>query len=313
MVIEKRFAVGTTLAAAAAMTLGGTAAQAESIFALEDVGTSQQLSVFDSATPSNVTGRVSITGVNAGESLLGIDFRPATGTLYALSSGDALYTIDTTTGSASRVGDGFTDSPFGTFFGFDFNPALDAIRIVSAADTNFVANPDSGDANVADTTPLFYEAGDVNEGADPNIVGSAYTNSVFSANLPATTEQYGIDTDLDILTETGNNAGNLSTVGSLGVDLIDIGEFDISGATGVAYVAGIPVGETNSVLYTVNLETGLATSLGFIGGAGDGQTIVGISVGPGGANVIPTPAALPAGLALLGFVFGRRRRQDTEA
>ena len=293
----------TGLAAGVAAMLGATA-QAESIYLLEDVGTSQQLSLIDSASPTTTSSRVSITGVGDGEELLGIDFRPATGELYALSSADLLYTIDASTGAATAVGSGFDDAPNGTFFGFDFNPVIDKIRIVSSTDTNSVADPDTGNANIAATTPLFFASGDANEGVNPNVVGAAYTNSVAGAD---STQLYVIGSGLDILATQANNAGELGTVGSLGIDIVDIAEFDISGATGTAYLVGIENGNTGSSLYTVDLATGQATLVGLLG---NGLTIAGIAVAPGTpGTVIPTPAALPAGLALMGFVMARRRRE----
>ena len=293
------------IAGAAGLALFATgAANAETVYVLEDVGTSQQLSFFDSEAVGTLSERVAITGLNPGQQLLGIDFRPATGQLYGLSSGDAVVTIDVNTGVATRLEPGFTDSPSGSFYGFDFNPVIDKIRIVSNTDTNFVADPDSGDANIASTTPVFFAAGDPNETANPTIVGSAYTNSNAGAQ---STQLYGIDSNLDILVTQANNAGTLETVGSLGVDIIDIGEFDISGATGIAYLAAIPNGETESVLYTVDLSTGALTAIGVIE---EGLTVAGIAVAPGQAQVIPTPAALPAGLLLLSWVAGRRRKSQ---
>ena len=295
------------IAAAGAAVGAASVANAESIYLLEDVGISQQLSVIDSATPGTVTGRVSITGLGSGEELLGIDIRPATGELYGLSSGDALYTIDASTGAATKVGAGFTDQPGGTFFGFDFNPVIDKVRIVSSTDANFVADPDSGDANVASTSPLFFVSGDANEGANPNIVGSAYTNSFDGAT---STQLYGIGSGLDILVTQNNNTGELTTVGSLGIDIVDIAELDISGTTGIAYLAAIENGTTGSTLYAVDLATGELTTLGQIDAAGNGLTIAGIAVGSlGGPAAVPTPAALPAGLALLGFIANRRSRR----
>ena len=284
--------------------LAATTASAEGIYLLEDVGTSQQLSFVDSATPGEASGRVAITGLGDGVELEGIDFRPATGDLFALSSSDALYTIDTATGAATLVGSGFTDAPNGSFFGFDFNPTIDRIRIVSNTNTNFVANPDTGDANVATTTSVFYEVGDENEGANPNVIGTGYTNSVADAT---TTQLFAIDSGLDVLVTQANNAGTLATVGSLGVDIIDISEFDISGESGVAYLAGIVNGEDLSTLFSVDLTTGAATAIGQLG---SGLTVAGLAVAPGAApTAIPSPAALPAGLLLLTGLVARRRRR----
>lgn len=296
--------VRSCLMAGIALGLCFGSAQAESVYLLEDVGTSQQLSQIDSASPGSVNSRVNISGLGGGEELLGIDFRPLTGQLYGLSSGNSIYTINLSSGNASLVGSGFTDSPNGSFFGFDFNPVIDKIRIVSNTNTNFVADPDSGDANIAMTTSVFFGAGDVNEGANPNLVGHGYTNSVANAD---STQLYAVDSDLDILVTQANNAGTLGTVGSLGIDIIDIAEFDISADGNTAYLAAIINGETNSTLFTVDLSTGAATSIGTLG---NGLTISGLAVGGngGGATVIPTPAALPAGLMLLGALVMRRRR-----
>ena len=90
---------------------GGATAAAEPIFALDS---SNQLVVFDSATPGTVNTIGAITGVLAGDSLVGIDFRPSlgpnNGTFYALgvnlSVGTGrIYQLDTSTAVAT-VGPG---------------------------------------------------------------------------------------------------------------------------------------------------------------------------------------------------------------
>ncbi len=154
-----------------------------------------------------------INGVAPGESILSIDFRPATGQLYGLSSGNSIYTI-TPLGGALQVGSGFTTPLSGTQFGFDFNPVIDRIRIVSDSDQNIVANPITGEANIAATTPVAYVPGDTNFGTDPNVVHHAYTNNVLFGTA-ASTQLYAIDSGLDTLVTQANNAGSLNTVGAL--------------------------------------------------------------------------------------------------
>src|SRR4029077_16683777 len=56
--------------------------QAETIYALT---TDNSLLTFDSGSPANATRIGPITGLLPGESVVGIDFRPATGQLYSLS------------------------------------------------------------------------------------------------------------------------------------------------------------------------------------------------------------------------------------
>src|SRR5205807_1195929 len=65
---------------------------------------------FDSATPGAIDSTAAVTGLQPGESVLGLDFRPATGQLYALGSTSRLYTLDVTTAAATQVGSG-TFSP----------------------------------------------------------------------------------------------------------------------------------------------------------------------------------------------------------
>ena len=90
-----------------------------------------------------------------------------------------------------------------------------------------VLNPVTG-ALAATDPNLAYAAGDSNAGANPNVVGSAYTNS-FSGTL--TTTLYNIDSALDILvTQNPPNNGRLNTVGSLGFNTTNQVGFDIFAA-----------------------------------------------------------------------------------
>lgn len=68
------------------------AAPAETLYGLT---AGDSLARFDSASPGLTTTSY-ITGLAVGESLLGIDFRPADGKLYGMGSSNRLYTINTT-------------------------------------------------------------------------------------------------------------------------------------------------------------------------------------------------------------------------
>ena len=229
---------------------------------------------------------------------MGIDFRPATGQLYALSSRSALYTINISTGAATIVGSGFTDLLTGSQYGFNFNPVIDRIRIVGDSDQNLVAHPDTGAANVASPTPspVAYATGDVHFGADPNIVHSSYTNSFLGAT---STQLYGIDSVLNILVTQANNAGTLVTIGSLGAGVATanatgVGGFDIA-PNGTAYAA-FTTTTGSSTLYTINLATGTATSAGLLSG-----TVSGLAV-------VPEPSSVALlGVCGLGLLVRRRR------
>lgn len=264
---------------------------AETIYA---VTSTNLLLTFDSATPGTAAS-VAITGLQAGENVLGIDLRPATGQLYALGSTSRLYTINPVTGVATQVGPGpFTPALSGTSFGFDFNPTVDRIRVVSDADQNFRLNPDTG-AVVATDTNLAYASGDPNFGTNPNVVASAYTNNVAGAT---TTTLFGIDSNLDIALIQGSPDGTpispntgqlftalpLFTAGPVLVNTSDAVGFDFSGPPTVGYLSLTPVTGAASSLYTVG-----AAELTLVGTIGTGFIVVDITVGVQGPT--PTPTA----------------------
>jgi hypothetical protein len=209
---------------------------------------------FDSASLGSVTTTGAITGMQAGDTLVGIDVRPLDGRLYGVGSTSRLYRLDPITGTASVV----NASPFatglnGTAFGTDFNPVPDRLRVVSNTEQNLRINPVDGTLSFNDTA--LTPAG--------NIVAAAYSNNVLGAT---TTTLFDIDSAAGTLVvQNPPNAGNLTTVGALGLgtNLNEAVGFDISGRTGVAY-ATLTTGGI-SRLYTVNLATGAATLVGTIG------------------------------------------------
>lgn len=257
-------------------------AAAVSLFGLTN---DNNLVLFDSATPG-ATSNISVTGVTG--NLLGIDFRPANGTLYGLTSTNNIYTINSSNGAATFVST--LSAPFtgGIFSGVDFNPVPDRLRVVGINEQNLRINVDNG-ATLVDGT-LAYAAGDANAGANPNITAAAYTNSFLGAPSPSrTTQLFGIDSVLDTLVlQNPPNAGTLNTIGSLGIDFSPTGGFDILSANGTntAFAAA------NSMLYSIDLSSGAATSLGTIG---DSRAFVGLAAAP-----VPEPDTY-VGLGLLGF------------
>jgi hypothetical protein len=243
---------------------------AETIVALTS---GNRLLFFDSATPGTITKTITISTFN-GDALKAIDFRPATGNLYALGGSGRFYVLNLTTGVAS-VPPAVPVGLAGTSFDFDFNPAFDLIRETTDADSNVRFNPDDGTI-VAQDNFLSYAAGDPHAGTNPNIVGAAYTNNFVGAGA---TVLYDIDSGVDaLIIQNPPNAGILNTVGPLGVDTSDQVGFDISQGTGVAY-ASLTAGGTGG-LYVISLANGAATLVGSIGNAGSlaGETVVDIAV-----------------------------------
>ncbi len=131
-------------------------AQAEMLLALTQ---GNQLVSFDSGNTAATT-TVGINGLLAGDLLTGIDARPANNTLFGLAVNGTtgrLYNIDRVTGLASLAAT-LDTAVNGNFFGVDFNPAVDRLRIVSDTGQNLRVNVDTG-ATLVDGT-LQFAAGD---------------------------------------------------------------------------------------------------------------------------------------------------------
>lgn len=280
-------------------------AQAETIYVLS---TLDQIITFDSAAPGNILLARSITGLQSGESLLGIDSRPATGLIYALGSSSRLYSIDPLTGAAVQTGSGQI-SPLlnGSSFSFDFNPTVDRIRVTSDLDQNLRLNPNSGAVAAVDTT-LAYAAGDSRFGQNPSINGVAYDNNVPGA---ATTTLYGVDSLQNTLVTIGSpspNDGTLHTVGVLGIDASRFNGFDISGVSGLAYaISPAASSDPAANLYIIDKATGGATLVGKLGNIDEDYLIRGMTV----FAPVPEPgvsALFAFGGGIGGFLLWRRQR-----
>lgn len=212
-----------------------------------------------------------ITGLAAGERIVGIDFRPSAvapadpsviGRLYGVSSASRVYVIDPLTGAASGgrglvTETGVAVTLSGSWFGVGFNPVPDRLRVHSDADQNLRINVDNGVTAI--DTALSYPA----DAVDPRIVGTGYTNS---DNDPATgTVLYAIDAGRDALTvfnvPSGPNSGKMSVAGLLGVDAGDLTGFDIDGTSGEAFATFTDSPSGKPTLYRVDLGTGAATRL----------------------------------------------------
>jgi hypothetical protein len=209
----------------------------------------------DTNTPGFTDDSKLIRGLQPGESILGIDFRPANGMLYGLGSQSRLYVVDTATGMATPVGNTpFATALEGTEFGFDFNPTVDRIRVAGNTGQNLRIHPDTGAVAAVDSRLNSETVSDF------KIVGAAYTNSVAGA---ATTVLYGIDAEQRVLvTQNPPNDGKLNRVGMMNIDMSEVAGFDISPQSGMAYIAARVRGSAMAALYEVNLTTGVTMQLG---------------------------------------------------
>ncbi|MGH7333676.1 MAG: DUF4394 domain-containing protein [Candidatus Rokuibacteriota bacterium] len=256
---------------------------------IEDLGNDPLFELF-TGTPNAVPIRThrAVTGLAAGETLRGIDFRPANGLLYGLGriGGDSagqLYTIDLDTGAVAPVGPRAIPLN-GSGFGFDFNPVPDRLRIVSDTGQSMRINPNDGTVSATDGALAYPAAGDPNSGRVARVVSVAYTNPDTDPQTNTVLHDLDIgraaepDRDGDVLAiQVPPNAGTLNTVGALRIDASDVGGFDI-GPRNEALAAILPEGGGSSKLYAIDLPSGGAWEIGEIVPR---QVVTGLAIGLG--------------------------------
>jgi hypothetical protein len=254
---------------------------------------------YNAKTAETAGATITVTGLAAGETLLSIDFRPATGQLYALANSSKLYTINLNTGAATVVGAAaFIPAISGTSANIDFNPTVDRVRLVSNTGQNLRLNPETGAVAATDLA--------INGGVSPSINSIAYTNSIAGAS---TTDLFDIDlASGKLYKQTPPNDGTLVEVGSLGVAFTGKGGFDIN-ADNTTALATLTVGGVNK-LYTVNLTTAASTYLADISSALIDIAIptqpVAYTVTAGGLLQIfnPLSSTLPINKSITGLAAG---------
>jgi hypothetical protein len=216
-----------------------------------------QLITFNARNVDRIKDIQAITGLPAGVTLRGIDFRPKTGDLYGVGSDSVVYRVNPGTGIAIAEGPAFTPALRGKSFGVDFNPVVDKIRVVSDDRQNLRLNVDEG-------TVLSTDA-DLNPGM-PQVVAAGYENSSFSAAQPTATKLHVVDAASDTLfTQDPPNNGTLTNPRKLRVDVGLNAGFDIAGDDNMGFLSNAKSGR-GSELYTVDVATGKTKSLGRIGG-----------------------------------------------
>ena len=232
--------------------------------------TDQRLLRFKECRPDKAREIGTISGLVAPDAaLVGMDFRVQDSLLYGVGDGGGIYTIDTSTAQASRVSQ--ISSPValeGAFFGVDFNPAANRLRIISDTGQNLRHDVVGG---------VTTEDGDLNylpPAVPPalGLTGAAYTNNDLDADTGTTL--FNIDTVMSqLVIQSPPNAGTLVPTGKLfdasqpKVDANTPVGFDIytKPREGRAFAnnafASLVVGGTTG-FYRVNLLTGEAFLIG---------------------------------------------------
>jgi hypothetical protein len=142
-VLAAALAVPVVLAAACASSPDGRSGPPakETLYVVNDAN---RLIAINGGRPGIALSDRALGGLQPGERILGIDWRVARGQLFALGSSGILYRIETATATASQVGPVIPVPIRGNEFGFDFNPTVDRIRVVSDAGLNLRLHPDTG-------------------------------------------------------------------------------------------------------------------------------------------------------------------------
>lgn len=245
----------------------------------------QRLLKFGIRTPNTATA-TNVTGLPSGERLLSIDFRPSNGRLYGLTSAGKIFTINPDTGAAtlgstlSVATEIVNGLAAGKNYAIDFNPAADALRIVSSGDGDNLsknyrvagANLESSGTTATDTNLTL-----AGMGTGFGIAQIAYANS-FANPAPTTTRMFDIDADNNrLLQQVPPNDGTLTVIGATGTAFNAYGGFDISGGDNGMVLMANRVGAMGAFsLFTANLGTGVTTAAGVASGTseiGSGPTL----------------------------------------
>jgi hypothetical protein len=229
-----------------------------------------------------------ITGlVSPDTALIGIDFRVQDGLLYGVGNGGGVYTIDTNNAQVTFV-NSLTVPLAGTFFGVDFNPAADRLRIISNTGQNLRHNVNPGGITLADGT-LTYTPPPI----DPTtpaplsppalgVVAAAYTNNDLDANTATTL--FVVDSTMDqIAIQSPANNGILVPTGKLGIgiDIKAVAGFDIfsdlfDGVTVRNRAFATLLMDRTYSFYQIDLLTGAATFFGDFSGF---PSVIDIAIG----------------------------------
>ncbi|HVK97113.1 MAG TPA: DUF4394 domain-containing protein [Flavisolibacter sp.] len=205
-----------------------------------------KLDQYTASSPETIMRTITISGLQSNEKITSIDFRPSNGQLFGISTTGQLYSIDLTSGTATRVG----NTPVtltSTITAFDFNPTVDRIRLVTASGQNFRLHPETGAIAATD--------GSINGQTGAMIAAAAYTNNTSTAT---TTILFDIDVASGLLfQQVPPNNGTLVRVGSLGFQISGEGGFDIAPSND--YGLAIFRESGKSTLFTIDLSTGRAT------------------------------------------------------
>jgi hypothetical protein len=260
---------------------------------------------FSTRKPSNITGSVNITGLDSGQSVVQITYRPATSTsggttgnttLYCITNDGFLCTVDPEGGTASVIG----TVPFTQDLGsgnnvvtlanpvISFDPVVDQLRVITQQ-YNLRVDPASGKLVNGESvtngfTKIAFDNNDTNRGKTPLLTGIVYKNPVSGAG---STTLFALDSatgdllrigDDGVSTPDSADGGDLRTIGDTGVTFRINGGFSIEQKNGDVFAVLQQTG-SGAALFSVDLGSGSTGNLGAIGD--NNQTIESLAIQPG--------------------------------
>lgn len=251
------------------------------------VGGTQQLYRFQALDTVTVPTATDVTGLTAGETLVGADYRPSNGKLYGLGynfTNDSyhLYVVNPQTGVATAVANPAT--PLGvtaaaapllttTGFGVDFDPITDALRVTVGANVNLGIIAQNN-LSIDPSTSGVIGGTAISDGTNPESAsGLAFSNNYTAGATFA--QGWTIDDSNDTLnyfnpatgiqTEVGDFSGTLDIGGLNGfyiprtvatVNTAGAAPLLDTGSTNLGYVLAAIPNTTTSGFYALNLATG---------------------------------------------------------
>jgi hypothetical protein len=255
------------------------------------VTASNRLLAFNAGQPQRILAVKALGGLRAGDRLVGIDYRVAKSQLFGLGASGQLYRIDAASAIATPVGAPAT-LPAGSEFGFDFNPTVDRIRVVTDTGINLRLHPDIGavvdgdpaQAGVQFDGRLAHDAADRLAGQAPLLVAAGYS---YNKDDEKITTNYALDGAAGMLAHQGTkegvtpsvspNSGRLWSVGLLGTGPFERASFDISDVSSTAYAGVTAAARQPTRWYRIDLASGRASFVGTVGG---GEAITGSAIEP---------------------------------
>jgi hypothetical protein len=219
-------AAASALAAGSVVAVTGSAEAAtipKTALGLSSNG--KNLTIFDLSTGKRTKALGTAKGLSGDVRLVGIDMRTADHKVYGVGDKGGIYVINRGNGNVRKVSQ-LSVALDGTYFGVDFNPAADRLRIVSDTGQNLRHDVTQAAPATAVDTPLSYEAGTTATG----ITAAAYTNN--DNDVRTGTALFNLDLRLDqVVQQVPANAGTLVAVGPFGTRQGPVAGFDVVSTT----------------------------------------------------------------------------------